>query len=244
MFRHAGAGVPIAAVVLERHGEEIMRVGLVVVGRGNLEGVLEDVQRKRVPVVAVAIVRLGPGRLGGTPHDAEIAVPRLIARALAGPPIERLRVVLPRAAPVALVARRPVRVPERLLGLDPPAVLLLLALHIAHEDVQLLPRLIELGLVRPLRAGLRTPQRVRAPELHPALLGRREVRDIDCAINLVRLEKGFLREELLRLGLLRGVGCGRFSGEERGGKGKESDSGEQRFHGGRLDGASRKTLLK
>ena len=112
-----------------------MRVGLVVVGRGNLEGVLEDVQRKRVPVVAVAIVRLGSGRLGGTPHDAEIAVPRLIARALAGPPIERLRIVLPRAAPIALVARRPVRVPERLLHLDPPAVLLLLALHIAHEDV-------------------------------------------------------------------------------------------------------------
>ena len=152
--------------------------------------------------------------------------------------------MLPRAAPVALVARSPIRVPERLLHLHPHAVLLLLTLHIAHEDVQLLPRLVKLRVVRPLRAGLRPPQRVRAAEQHPALLGRREVGDIDRAVNLVRLEEGFLRHEPLRLRLLGGVVRGWFSGgageEER----KQRGDGKQRFHVGRLDGMVQKTLPK
>ncbi|NBU07749.1 MAG: hypothetical protein EBS84_01830 [Proteobacteria bacterium] len=112
MLRHPRARIPVTAVILERHREEIMRVGLVVLRGGYLQHVLENVQRDDVAVVPVAVIRLRLRRLGGAPYDAEVTRPRLLRRPLPGPPVQHLRVMLPRRAPVALVARRPVRVSE------------------------------------------------------------------------------------------------------------------------------------
>ncbi len=151
---HAGAPLPIPALIADRHGDEIMRVRLVVFGLRDFQHVVQHVEGNVIAPRAVLVLTLRPGRSGHAPDQREIAFAGEFEVACAGPPIQRRLIIRPRGTPILLIAPGPVEIAERLLDFHPDAILLLLALHIADEFFQLLARLIQLGGVGGLRGGL------------------------------------------------------------------------------------------
>ena len=207
---HALALLGVAgATITQRHRQQIVRVRQILFRLRNLQRVFENAHVNEVSEVAVVVIRLDARRLGHAPDDAEVAFARQLDVAGTGPPVERRLVILPRLIPVAVLIPLPVKIAQRLLHLDPDAVAILDALHVAHQLVQLRARLFDLRIVGGLRGGCRAPLRVVESETNPARLVRRDVRhDHRARIQLVRLAEGFVGVKLFGVSLDRFVGLG------------------------------------
>ena len=208
---HALALLGIAgAAIAQRHRQQVVRVREVLFRLRDLQRVFENAHLNEVSEVAVVVIRLRARRLRATPDDGEVAFARQLDIARARPPIERLLIMLPRLMPVAVHVALPVKIPERLLHLDPDAVAVFNALHVAHQLVEFDPRLFDLRVIGGLRGSRRAPLRVVVAEPDPARVVRGDVRHHHCArIQLVRLAERFLGVKLFRIRLDRFVGLGK-----------------------------------
>ena len=71
---HAGPTLPISALIANRHGDEIMRVGQIVFGLRDFQHIVEHVERDVISPIAVAEFALHPRRRDHAPHQREIAL--------------------------------------------------------------------------------------------------------------------------------------------------------------------------
>src|SRR5581483_3400882 len=185
-FRDTLALFPLATLIAERHGDEVMGMGLVVWGLGDFEGILENLERNDVAVSAV-VEWAGLRRMGKGPDDFQIALAGEVDVRGAGPPIKGILVVRPGAPPVARIAARPEIIAQRFLDFGPDAVMVFDALDVAVEDLELLAGVVELRGVGILRGGLGAPKCVGEAEIHPAFVGRRKFQSFSLFIGIMGL---------------------------------------------------------
>ena len=116
----------------------------------------------------------------------------------------------PGAAPVELVAPRPVKVAQRLVRFCPDEIAVLFLVPRANQLFELFVRQLILRVVSSLRGRLRTPECIRDAKLNPASISLRKRSSVDAVVNLMRARvRAFgisafgLRLKLRILGLLR-----------------------------------------
>ena len=153
LLRHALALNPIATLIAQRHGDQIMRVGAVLLGLGNLERVFQDFERRLVAVVTEVVgdLRLQLRRVRHGPNNFQIPLARQLNIRRACPPIERRLVMRPGLAPIVRIPPCPVIIAQRFLHLHPDAIMILNPLNVPDEHLKLLAGVVQLRGVGSVR---------------------------------------------------------------------------------------------
>ena len=131
----------VAGVVAQAAGQQVPQPGDIGRFTGNFQGVVQHLHRDVGAVATVGVMaRLGPDRPGRLAEDPEVANPGRLDVPGAGPPGQRLVIMVPAGGPVTAIANLPLGVPQGFLDLGPEQIPVLFTAHLPCHGAELLQR--------------------------------------------------------------------------------------------------------